>query len=160
MERGANIVAGLWLLLLAGLWGRAFGGMLLAQYPGPADPPIHFSHLAIDHQTKKIFAAGTNRLIQLDADLNLEYSIMTGPKNDSPSCHALGCDAADIPLTLTDNYNKILLIEPESRTLIFCGSIFQGACYKYKLNNISAEPEFIPRAIAANDAKLQLVGSF
>ncbi|RZC36560.1 plexin-B [Asbolus verrucosus] len=149
---GASIVAGLWLLLLAGLWGRASGGMLLAQYPGPADPPMRFSHLAVDHKTKKIFAAGTNRLLQLDADLNLEYTVMTGPRNDSPLCHATGCHGTDIPFTLTNNYNKILLIEPESRTLISCGSIFQGACYKYKLNNISAEPEFIPRAIAANDA--------
>ncbi|XP_044257639.1 plexin-B isoform X2 [Tribolium madens] len=152
VDKGAKIVAGLWLLLLAGLWGRVSGGVLLAQYPGPADPPMHFSHLAIDHQTKKIFAAGTNRLLQLDADLKLEYSVVTGPKNDSPSCHAVGCHNPDIPLTLTENYNKILLIEPESRTLISCGSIFQGACYKYKLNNISAEPEFIPQAVAANDA--------
>ncbi|KAJ8955495.1 hypothetical protein NQ318_003598 [Aromia moschata] len=51
-----------------------------------------------------------------------------------------------------DNYNKILLIEPESRTLIACGSLAQGACYKYKLANVTAEPEFIPKSIAANDA--------
>lgn len=151
--RGAGIVAALWLLLLAGLWSSAFGGMLLAQYPGPADPPMRFAHLALDRQKERIYAAGTNRLIKLDSYLNLEYSIVTGPKNDSPTCFAMGCHGViDASVTLTDNYNKILVIEPESRNLILCGSLFQGACDKYKLDNISAEPMFIAKAIAANDA--------
>lgn len=148
----ASTVAGVWLLLLAGLWGRASGGVLLAQYPGPADPPVRFSHLAVDQKTDQVFAAGTNRLLQLDADLKLMHMVSIGPRNDSPSCHAAGCHDENIPVSLTDNYNKILLIEKSSRTLIACGTVYQGACYKYKLSNISEEPIFIPRAIAANDA--------
>lgn len=144
-------LAGLWLLLLAGLWGRAFGGILLAQFPGPTNPPMHFSHLAVDHQTGRLFAAATNRLLQLDPDLHIEHVVTTGPRNDSPLCHATGCQETDIPTSLMDNYNKILVIEPEKRMLISCGSLSQGACYKYKITNISAPAEFIPISIAAND---------
>ena len=144
-------VANLWLLLLAGLWGRVSGGVILAQYPGPANPPLHLSHLAIDHSTGRLFAAATNRLLQFDADLKLEHVVLTGPKNDSPQCHATGCQSSDITTSLMDNYNKILLIEPESRLLISCGSLLQGACYKYELNNINSKPKFIPISIAAND---------
>lgn len=145
-------MAGIWLLLLAGLWGRASAGILLAHYPGPADPPMRFSHMAVDQKTKRVFVGGTNHILQLDPDLHLEHLMTTGPKNDSPLCHATGCSDPEIPVSLMDNYNKILLIEPESRTLIACGSLSQGACYKYKLSNISAEADFIPKSIAANDA--------
>lgn len=145
-------VAGLWLLLLAGLWGRASAGVLLAQYPGPAEPQLRFSHLQVDARTGRVFAGATNRLIQLSADLKLEQVVATGPKNDSPACHATGCSNPDTQTSLMDNYNKILLIEPESDTLISCGSLAQGACTLYQLNNISAESRFIPTSIAANDA--------
>ncbi|KAJ8983308.1 hypothetical protein NQ317_010846 [Molorchus minor] len=148
----SRTVAGIWLLLLAGLWGRATAGILLAQYPGPADPPMRFSHMAVDQKTRRIFVGAVNHILQLDPDLRLEHLVTSGPRNDSPLCHATGCSDPDIPLSLMDNYNKILLIEPESRTLIACGSLLQGACYKYKLANISTQPEFIPKSIAANDA--------
>lgn len=147
----AGAVAGLWFLLLAGLWGRASGGVLLAQYPGPSDEPLRFAHLAVDRKTGRLFAAATNHLLQLDFNLRVEHVVVTGPKNDSPLCHPKGCDGLDVQPTLMDNYNKILLIDPESRTLISCGSVYQGACNKYKLSNISAEPVFVPISIAAND---------
>lgn len=147
----AGVVASLWLLLLAGLWDRASGGMLLAQYPGPADTPLQFSHLAVDRSSGRLFAAATNRLLQLNPNLRLEYIVATGPRNDSPLCHATGCNDPVITTTLMDNYNKILLIEPHSRMLISCGSLLQGACYKYKLSNLSAPAAFVPNSIAAND---------
>lgn len=147
-----STVAGIWLLLLAGLWGRASAGVLLAQYPGPHDPPARFWHMAIDKKSQRVFVGATNRLMQLDPNLRLEQLVITGPRNDSPLCHAKGCSDMDIPLSLMDNYNKILLVDHESRKLISCGSLSQGACYKYKVENISADAEFVPKSIAANDA--------
>lgn len=146
-----GVVAGFWLLLLAGLWDSVYGGVILAQYPGPAGQPLQFSHMAIDHSTGRLYAAATNKLLQLDGNLRLEHHVSTGPRNDSPLCHATGCHDRVITTSLMDNYNKILLIEPNSRMLISCGSLLQGACYKYKLGNISAPPTFIPISIAAND---------
>lgn len=63
-------VAGIWLLLLAGLWGRATAGVLLAQYPGPTDPQQRFSHMAIDRKTQRVFVGGINRILQVRAKLN------------------------------------------------------------------------------------------
>lgn len=73
-------VAGIWLLLLAGLWGDgAYAGQLLAQYPDPDDPPQRFSHMVIDQKTQRVFVAGTNRLLQVSKQqlriLSLPYSL-------------------------------------------------------------------------------------
>lgn len=50
-----------------------------------------------------------------------------------------------------NNVNKILVADPESRTLLACGSLLQGACEKYKMSNISVKPQFIAKSVAAND---------
>ena len=47
---------------------------------------------------------------------------------------------------------QVLIVDRDARTLLACGSIYQGACTKYRLSNISSEPEFISRNVAANDA--------
>lgn len=154
----ASAAAWLWLVALvgaAGLRGPGPGpgsGPLLAQYPRAGEPQLRLSHMAIDYKTRRIYVAGVNVLLQLDTNLNLEHFVVTGPKNDSPLCHPKGCNDPEIPLSLMDNYNKVLLVEPESRALISCGSLYQGACHRYRLGNISADARFIPISIAANDA--------
>ncbi|XP_066158609.1 plexin-B [Euwallacea fornicatus] len=156
---GVGLAAAAWLCLAAGLSRGHPGfrpplfapGTLLAQYPRAGEPSLRLSHMAIDHKTRRIYVAGVNVLLQLDSNLNLEHIVITGPRNDSPLCHATGC-TPDISVSLMDNYNKVLLVEPESRTLIMCGSLRQGACSKYRLSNISAEANFIPKSVAANDA--------
>ena len=50
-----------------------------------------------------------------------------------------------------NNVNKLLIADLESRTLLACGSLLQGACEKYKMSNISLEPEFRAQSVAAND---------
>ncbi|XP_018334683.1 plexin-B-like, partial [Agrilus planipennis] len=139
------------LLLLVALSSGADGGVVVAQFPPSGEPQLKFSHLAIDHETGNLFAAATNRLLQLDPDLTPEHVVITGPRHDSPLCHATGCQGTDIPTTLMDNHNKILVIDSQSRTLISCGSLSQGACVKYELHNISAPEVFVAQAIAAND---------
>lgn len=98
-----------------------------------------------------MYAAATNKLLQLTENLTLEHIVPTGPRNDSPLCHAKGCHGTDISTTLMDNVNKILVIDPDSSMLVACGSLSQGACYKYKLSNISTESDFLPVSVAAND---------
>jgi plexin A len=109
------------------------------------------THLAVDPMTGRVYVGAVNRIIQLDSSLNLEACIVTGPKEDSVFCHASGCDSSAIERTVTDNVNKILVIEPEGRTIIACGSVLQGACEKFKLDNISLGSQFFPQSIAAND---------
>ena len=70
-------------------------------------------------------------------------------------CHATGCSgsSSNVSKVLTDNVNKALVVDYENQKLIFCGSIRQGSCSKYELRNISSgEVDFLPEAVAANDA--------
>jgi plexin A len=129
---------------------------IFAQYPPVTDSEnnssaLRFTHLVVDRSTGRVYAGAVNRLLQLDAGLRVEETAVTGPFKDSPQCHASGCESPVIQTTLMENVNKILVIDPESRTLIACGSLKQGACEKYKMANISLQPEFIPISIAAND---------
>lgn len=50
-----------------------------------------------------------------------------------------------------NNYNKILAIDQESRQLIACNSLSQGACRKHQLGQIGNFSELIPLPVAAND---------
>lgn len=50
-----------------------------------------------------------------------------------------------------NNYNKILAIEPESRQLIVCGSLNQGACRRHQLGQLANFSELIPLPVAPND---------
>jgi hypothetical protein len=54
---------------------------------------------------------------------------------------------------VTNNFNKVLVVDRENNKLLVCGSVFQGSCSKYELQNISEEPEFLPEPVAANDAR-------
>jgi plexin A len=79
-------------------------------------------------------------------------SVVVGPRQDNPQCHASGCPSSlDIETSLTDNVNKLLIADLDSRTLIVCGSLFQGACEKHKMFNISVKPENFTFGVAAND---------
>lgn len=128
----------------------SWAGTVLARYPSAGAERLHFTHLAVD-PAGRVYAAATNHLLQLNANLTLQHMVATGPRNDSPLCHARGCSGTDITTSLMDNVNKILVIDTDSSTLVACGSLSQGACYKYKLSNISMEPNFIPVSVAAND---------
>ncbi|KYN20453.1 Plexin-B [Trachymyrmex cornetzi] len=112
---------------------------------------LRFNHLAIDPSSGRLYGAAINRLFQLDSNLRLEEYVSTGPRLDNPQCHATGCMARDIPTSLMDNVNKLLIADVKSQMLIACGSLLQGACEKYQMSNISIKPEFIPHSVAAND---------
>lgn len=111
-----------------------------------------FRHLTVDPSTGRIYAGGVNRIFQLDAGLAVEATVVTGPVADSPQCHASGCaPSMGADAVATDSVNKVLIVDRDARTLLACGSTLQGACTKYRLSNISSEPESISRSIAAND---------
>ncbi|KAJ9580518.1 hypothetical protein L9F63_024307 [Diploptera punctata] len=114
---------------------------IYAKYPDKENASLKLTHLVVDKATGRVYAGAVNRLLQLDSALKVEEVVVTGPLKDSPQCHASGCNSNAIQTSLMDNVNKVLVIDPESRTLIV----------KYKMANISISPEFIPTSIAAND---------
>ena len=100
-----------------------------------------------------VYVGGVNVLYQLRSeDLGVVHSVRTGPQLDSARCHASGC-AANISQEVTNNFNKVLVVDKENDKLLVCGSVYQGSCSKYELENISEEPEFLPEPVAANDAR-------
>ncbi|XP_050438453.1 plexin-B [Adelges cooleyi] len=114
----------------------------------------HLLHMAIDKSPGgRVYIGAKNKLIQLEgSNLTAESCTDTGPLADSPLCPASGCPTSPpVETSLSDNYNKILIIDSESRTLIACGSLFQGACNKYKMSNVSLPAQYIPMSIAANN---------
>lgn len=143
----ARVVLVLWLLAIV---CGASTQNIIGRYPPTPNKTIRFTHLALDEVTGQVYAGAANQILQLSPDLHIEHVVTTGPVNDNPMCHASGCNAQDIQATLTNNINKVLVIDQESKVLIACGSVAQGACEKYKLTDISAEPEFIPISVAAN----------
>lgn len=124
---------------------------IIARFPSDKQK-YRFTHMVVDPRSNQLYAGATNKLLQLSPNLELIESVSTGPRNDSSLCHARGCNnSPEIHTSLVDNINKMLVLDPDSRILIVCGSLHQGACYKYQVSNISLKPEFITISIAAND---------
>ncbi len=101
------------------------------------------NHLALDTGSGNIYAGAINRVYQLDANLTILESEVTGPKMDNPlclypegsSCTTLSGQSVDT--RATDNVNKILVVDRENNKLITCGSALQGICDIRNLENIS-----------------------
>lgn len=110
----------------------------------------YFSHLKYDRKRFLFYAGSTNRIFQFNTNLTVLSNSVTGPKPDSPQCHAGGCND-DIETAETNNFNKILIINQLSDTLISCGSLHQGSCEIYNLNNFPDSSQAILMSLAAND---------
>lgn len=113
----------------------------------------YFTHLKYDYRRHVLYVGATNRIFQLNQQsLQIEKESVTGPKTDSPSCHASGCSSVDdIDAVETNNYNKILVIDQVGDSLIACGSVHQGACEIFSLAKFPDSSKYIEQAVAAND---------
>ena len=119
----------------------------------PGNKSISLQHLVYNSAARVLYVGGTNRLYEIDSETLEKKSVVeTGPRFDSIKCHASGCDQmTSVSRQLSDNINKVLVLDPAASTLIMCGSVSQGACHKFRTANISLTPEYIPRSVAAND---------
>lgn len=89
----------------------------------------YFTHLTYDLMNNVLFAGATNKILKLNENLRVLSEAVTGPLNDSPQCHAGGCNE-DIETSLVNNYNKILVVSyAHDGILISCGSTRQGNLY-------------------------------
>ncbi|XP_047736216.1 plexin-B isoform X3 [Hyalella azteca] len=114
---------------------------------------IALQHVVYNTAADVLYLGGTNRLYEVTADnLEVKSVVETGPRFDSARCHASGCGPeSSVSRALSDNINKVLVLDPAASTLIMCGSVSQGACHKFRTANVSLTPEYIPRSVAAND---------
>ncbi|XP_063422333.1 plexin-B-like [Mytilus trossulus] len=96
------------------------------------------THLIHDNVTNMFYVGAVNRIFKLSQSLEVQQQLVTGPEPDNHLC--TGSECYGKTKELTDNYNKILLIETVTNgndRLVVCGSIFQGFCEFRDLQNIS-----------------------
>lgn len=103
-----------------------------------------------------MFVGAINRLYQLSHDLDVVAEAKTGPQNDSTECTIADCPSSTAR-KLTDNVNKVLLIDYTTSRLITCGSLFQGLCYVRNLQNVSIVEMEVQEAVVANDEQASTV---
>ncbi|KAH8283417.1 hypothetical protein KR054_011013 [Drosophila jambulina] len=148
-----DIVAQFNLPLMAPATSNMFGGNRTNNVENAADSQSknYFTHLTYDLMNNVLFAGATNKILKLNENLRVLAEAVTGPLNDSPQCHAGGCNE-DIETSLVNNYNKILVLSyAHDGILISCGSTRQGSCEIYSLPRFPAAPQFIAIPLAAND---------
>ncbi|XP_065576884.1 plexin-A4-like isoform X2 [Artemia franciscana] len=117
---------------------------------------IKLNHLTVDKESGNIYIGGVNRLYQLNENLETTTKVVTGPKEDSPDCSSRECPQ-NVEKRLTDNYNKVLVIDENENRLITCGSLFQGICSIRNLRNISEEYAEVREAVVANNSTASTV---
>lgn len=118
------------------------GSLPLRHAPGaaPADPGRLRSS-----------SAATDQLLLLQNQLVAAGKSSSGGKNSSATLVSLQQQQQQQPQQHNNNYNKILAIDGESRQLIVCGSLNQGACRKHSLGQLSNFSDLIPLPVASND---------
>jgi hypothetical protein len=115
----------------------------------------HFVH---DSLSNVFYVGAINRIYKLSSSLEVQQQLVTGPEQDNVLC----LDTCTRDKVLTNNYNKILLIEKNingNNRLIVCGSLFQGYCERLDLNNISRRISTESNSkLVANEGNASTVG--
>lgn len=114
---------------------------------------INITHVTYDPLHDTVYLGATNTIYQLNgSDLSVQHEQSTGPVYDNPSCGIIECHGFEDNMKLTQDINKLLVIDYQHKKLLSCGSTKQGACRRYQLNDIAQKEDLIPMAVAANDA--------
>ncbi|XP_078596054.1 hepatocyte growth factor receptor-like [Branchiostoma floridae x Branchiostoma japonicum] len=103
----------------------------------PGEVGQGLQHLSVDNNSGRVYLGATNILYQLSADLELQKTYKSGPVWDSPRCgpFAQHCREGKV---LSDNENKVLLVDESLGVLLACGSVLQGTCSVHPLDNIAS----------------------
>ncbi|XP_035130071.3 plexin-B2 isoform X1 [Callithrix jacchus] len=151
----------LWALTLLGLLGA--GASLRPRKPDFFRSEKELNHLAVDEASGVVYVGAVNTLYQLDARLQLEQQVSTGPALDNKKCtppiESSQCHEAE----MTDNVNQLLLLDPPRKRLVECGSLFKGICALRSLSNISERLFYEDSSgeksfVASNDEGVATVG--
>uniref|UniRef100_A0A7N8WZ62 Plexin A3 n=1 Tax=Mastacembelus armatus TaxID=205130 RepID=A0A7N8WZ62_9TELE len=126
-----------------------FSSPLLSAPAGPPPPSVtsgravyrafdtSLTHLTIHRRTGEVFVGAVNRVLKLSANLTELRSHMTGPVEDNAKCYPPpSVRACAHRLELSDNVNKLLLVDYTGNRLVACGSIWQGVCQFLRLEDL------------------------
>ncbi|XP_069485730.1 plexin-A4 isoform X3 [Ambystoma mexicanum] len=96
-----------------------------------------FNHLVVHDKTGHVYLGAVNRIYKLSNDLKVLLTHQTGPEEDNPKCYPPTIvQLCTEPLTVTNNINKMLLIDYKENRLIACGSLYQGICKLLRLDDL------------------------
>ncbi|KAG7456259.1 hypothetical protein MATL_G00249860 [Megalops atlanticus] len=101
------------------------------------NPEWTFNHLAVDFRNGNVYLGAVNRIYKLSPGLELQVSHQTGPDEDNRKCYPPRIvQPCGEPLALTNNVNKMLLVDYRENRLLACGSLFQGICKLLRLDDL------------------------
>ncbi|XP_019402406.1 PREDICTED: plexin-A2 [Crocodylus porosus] len=96
-----------------------------------------FNHLTVHRGTGAVYVGAINRVYKLSGNLTILVAHKTGPEEDNKSCYPpLIVQPCSEILTLTNNVNKLLLIDYSENRLLACGSLYQGVCKLLRLDDL------------------------
>uniref|UniRef100_A0A3Q4GZY2 Plexin A3 n=1 Tax=Neolamprologus brichardi TaxID=32507 RepID=A0A3Q4GZY2_NEOBR len=95
------------------------------------------THLTVHQSTGEVYVGAVNRVLKLSANLTELRSHMTGPVEDNASCYPPpSVRSCAHRLEMSDNVNKLLLVDYIGNRLVACGSIWQGVCQFLRLEDL------------------------
>uniref|UniRef100_A0A8C9W915 Plexin-A4 n=1 Tax=Scleropages formosus TaxID=113540 RepID=A0A8C9W915_SCLFO len=101
------------------------------------NPEWTFNHLAVDVRNGNVYLGAVNRIYKLSSTLELQVSHQTGPDEDNRKCYPPRIvQPCSEPLALTNNVNKMLLMDYRENRLLACGSLYQGICKLLRLDDL------------------------
>ncbi|NXI99518.1 PLXA2 protein, partial [Psophia crepitans] len=96
-----------------------------------------FNHLTVHQGTGAVYVGAINRVYKLSGNLTILVAHKTGPEEDNKSCYPpLIVQPCSEILTLTNNVNKLLIIDYSENRLLACGSLYQGVCKLLRLDDL------------------------
>uniref|UniRef100_A0ACB8F604 Plexin-A2 n=1 Tax=Sphaerodactylus townsendi TaxID=933632 RepID=A0ACB8F604_9SAUR len=96
-----------------------------------------FNHLTVHQATGAVYVGAINRVYKLSGNLTILVAHKTGPEEDNKSCYPpLIVQPCSEVLTLTNNVNKLLIIDYSENRLLACGSLYQGVCKLLRLDDL------------------------
>ncbi|XP_061922684.1 plexin-A4-like [Entelurus aequoreus] len=101
------------------------------------NPEWTFNHLTVDYRNGNVYLGVVNRIYKLSPGLEVQVSHQTGPDEDNRKCYPPRIvQPCSEPLTLTNNVNKMLLMDYRENRLLACGSLYQGICKLLRLDDL------------------------
>ncbi|KFV87190.1 Plexin-B2 [Struthio camelus australis] len=121
------------------------------------------NHLTVDNDTGKIYLGAVNALYHLTENMDELEFVETGPKKDNKKCTPPIDENQCKEAVMTDNYNKLLLLNKADKTIVVCGSLFKGICAIRNLKNITTVVYYVDSSgeksfVASNDENVSTVG--
>ncbi|XP_062990148.1 plexin-B2 isoform X2 [Elgaria multicarinata webbii] len=124
------------------------------------------SHMVVNYDTETVYLGAVNALHQLEKNLKLRQltdEVSTGPHLDNKKCTPPIDESQCTDAKMTDNYNKILLLDTHEKRIVVCGSLFRGICSIRELENISNRTYYENGSgeksfVASNDENITTVG--